>query len=305
MSQVVTIPLEKVQPYYGQPREDFAQDRIEELGESLREHGQQTPVVVRKLLDSSDAYELIDGERRWRALQLISASHVLALVSEVGGDDDQFVKAVVANCAREDLSPAEAARAVNRIALMPEYKELALPERNRRLATVFGRSTVWISNMLAIAGLAPAVQTLIEEKKLGVEVAVELAPVPSPERQVEIAERVTRHGFRNAAAKNIVRDSVRVERIRQGMPEAKQPTTTGRSQSTDVRVVNELVSRIHEAAESVLDMPAKRLADAYRAKPAECDRAIARVDAAVLALEQLRGALNKLASADAGTKDRP
>ena len=299
MKQVVAIPLDKVQPYYGQPREDFAQDRLEELGESLREHGQQTPVVVRRLLELGDTYELIDGERRWRALKLISASHVQALVSDVGGDDDQFVKAVVSNCAREDLSPAEAARAVNRIALMPAFKELSNAERNRKLAAVFGHSTAWISNMLSIAGLAPAVQTLLEEKKLGVEVALELAPVPSQERQVELAERVSRHGFRSGTAKNIVRESVRVERLREGMLEAKHPTTTGRAQSTDVRVVNELVSRIHEAAESVLDMPAKRLAEAYRAKPAECDRAIARVDAAVLALEQLRGALNKLASADA------
>lgn len=293
VDQVVAIDIDRVRPFYGQPREDFAQDRLQELADSLFVHGQQTPCLVRPV-DGGELFELIDGERRWRAMKLLEWKTVKCIVRQTGSSDEQFVQAVVANSAREDLSPAEAARAVARIAAMPAYQGLTQTDRDKKLAAVFGRSTTWISMMLKVDSLAPEAKTLLEAGKVTTGTAVELSALPV-ERQAVIGERIARHGMTGRNADAIVRDAKRVEHARSGNALKLVERKAGRTASAEVRLVTELISRIHETAELLLDMPAKELTAAYRSRPADRDLAIGRITAAIETLEQLQGSLDKLA----------
>jgi ParB family transcriptional regulator, chromosome partitioning protein len=293
--KVLSVPVGMVRPCYGQPREDFAQDRLVELADSLRTHGQIQPATVRRLNgDDGKLYELVDGERRWRALQLIDEPYIRVLVVHVDDSDSQYVAAVVANSAREELSPVEKSRAVARIAAMPEFANLPTKEALwRKLGSVFGHSHVWVRDMLKLDQVAPEVKTLVENEQLTVATARHLADVQSPERQAEIGQRVAKQKLRGPAAENAVKEALKVEQLREGRRE--QPRKPGapprNSASNDARVVAELVGRIHQSGESLLDMPSSRLREAYTVRPADLDKTLKAVREAITALEQLRDAL--------------
>lgn len=294
VSKVVRVPMSCVVPYYEQPRQDFDQEKLEELAESLRQNGQRSPVSVRPMPGVEYKFQLIGGERRWRALQLIGATEINVIVEEVGDDDDQFIQAVVDNSAREDLSPADAARAVARVAGMPRFKDLLPTELHKRVGTIFGRSSTWAAQMLQVAGLAPEVQQLLREEKITTGLAIELASIPTAERQAELGQRIVDANMRTSEAVNTVRNAGAVERARSsGQPE---PRRFGQARPTnDAKVVSNMVDRIHQAAELALDMPVAKLSAAYQSKPAERDLVIKKIDLTMATLEQLREALLKVA----------
>lgn len=290
---VVRLRRTDIRPLYRQPRESFDYDRLTELAASLRERGQLQPVIVRRSDDPLAPYSLVDGERRWRAAELAKMDTLLATVSDVGPGDEEFVHSVVANSAREDLSPIEQSRAVARIAAMPDYS-LSQRDGLQKLAAVFGRSTTWITTMLKLDGAAPEVKTLVEDGKLSTGAAAQLAGVKSAARQAEIGKRIASQPMRQSAADNAVRNAVRVEQVREGKPLKALPGTGRSAGSADRQLVAELVGRAAEATESVLDLPVARLRAAYAGHPKELASAVKRVSAASAALEQLRGALATL-----------
>lgn len=289
---VISIPRAKIRPLYKQPRESFDYDRITELAASMRERGQLQPIIVRATGDATVPYELVDGERRWRAAEVAEVSHLLALVSQVGKGDEHYVQSVVANSAREDLTPMEQSRAVARIAMMPGYDPRSR-EGVAKLAAVFGRSPGWVAHMLKLDQLAPEVKTLVEERKLPAMAAAQLASVKSPFRQAEIGKRIASHPMRSSAVDNATRNAVRVEHVREGR-EVKVPGTNRGSAVSDLRLVAELVGRVAESAESLLDLPVARLRDAYAGKTRDLSAVIDRTQSAIAALQQLQQALVKL-----------
>jgi ParB family transcriptional regulator, chromosome partitioning protein len=295
--KVISVPVTSVRPCYGQPREDFSQDRLMELAESLREHGQTQPATVRRLNgDDGKLYELIDGERRWRALQLIDESMIRVIVTRVDSSDAQYVAAVVANSAREELSPIEKSRAVARIAAMPKYANLSKEALWHALGRVFGHSHIWVRDMLQLDQVAPEVKTLVEERRLPAGAAKHLAEVKSPARQAAIGKRVARQDLRGPAAANAVKMALKVEELREGRRE--KPRAAGapprNSHSNDARFVAELVGRINQSGEALLDMPIARLREAYTARPQDCRKALKEIAEAMSALQQLRDALATL-----------
>lgn len=152
-SELQTLPINKLQPGQYQPRSIMDQSKLQELADSIAAQGIVQPIVVRKI--TSNQYEIIAGERRWRAAQLAHLTEVPALVKDV--DDQQTIAmALIENIQREDLNPLEEALALAR--LIEEF-ELTHAEA----AEAVGRSRVAVSNLLRLLELSSQVKELLHE----------------------------------------------------------------------------------------------------------------------------------------------
>ena len=151
-----TLPVELISPNPRQPRQSFDEESLLSLADSLRERGLLQPVLVRPR--PGGTYELIAGERRWRAAQLAGLDTVPAVVRE-HADRDSLELALIENMAREDLNPVEAARAC---ALLVEELGLTREEVGRRV----GRSRVAVTNLLRLLDLPDEVLELLVEGRL-------------------------------------------------------------------------------------------------------------------------------------------
>jgi ParB family chromosome partitioning protein len=149
------LEVAEIDPNPGQPRKNFDSDALQALADSISESGVLQPVLVRP---AGTRYELVAGERRWRAAQLAGMKTVPAVVTE-RGDSESLEAAVVENMAREDLNPVEEARA---IAALVEDAGLSREQVGRRV----GRSRSAISNLLRILDLPPEAIELIESGQL-------------------------------------------------------------------------------------------------------------------------------------------
>jgi ParB family transcriptional regulator, chromosome partitioning protein len=150
------IDIDRIVPNTQQPRKHFNEEALNELADSIRAHGLIQPVVVRSLPEN--LYELIAGERRWRAAQRAGLMRLPALVREPG-EDSSLELALIENLQREDLNPIEEAQAYEK--LIVEYG-LTQEEVARRV----GKSRVTITNMLRLLRLPPEVQQWIGEDRL-------------------------------------------------------------------------------------------------------------------------------------------
>jgi ParB family chromosome partitioning protein len=146
------LPVELIQRGKYQPRRDMDPDALEELAESIRQQGVMQPIVVRPI--SEGRYEIIAGERRWRACQLAGLDTVPALIREVP-DESAAAMALIENLQREDLNPMEEALAMVRL-----QKEFELT--HAEIAQLVGKSRTTITNLLRLTGLREEVQTLLE-----------------------------------------------------------------------------------------------------------------------------------------------
>ena len=151
-----TLPVELIAPNPRQPRQSFDEEALLGLADSLRERGLLQPVLVRPR--PGGTYELIAGERRWRAAQLAGLDTVPAVVRE-HADRDSLELALIENMAREDLNPVEEARAC---ALLVEELGLSREEIGRRV----GRSRVAVSNLMRLLDLPDEVLELVAEGRL-------------------------------------------------------------------------------------------------------------------------------------------
>ena len=150
-----TLPVELIVPNPQQPRRTFDEEPLVALAESLRDRGVLQPVLVRPV--PGGTYELIAGERRWRAAQLAGLDSVPAMVRP-HDDAESLELALIENMAREDLNPLEAARAV---AALVEDLGLTREEVGRRV----GRSRVAVSNLLRLLELPDEALELIERRR--------------------------------------------------------------------------------------------------------------------------------------------
>jgi ParB family chromosome partitioning protein len=146
------IPLEQIAPNPDQPRKSFDEQALRALADSLREHGVIQPVIVRAL--PGGRYELLAGERRWRAAQLAELDRIPAVV-RTAADGERLELAMIENMARQDLNPVEAARAC--AALVDEFG-LTKEEVGRRV----GKSRVAISNLVRLLELPDEVLAMLE-----------------------------------------------------------------------------------------------------------------------------------------------
>ena len=167
------VPIEFVQPNPNQPRRRFAEEAAASLVESVREHGILQPILVRRLPDQDNRYEIVAGERRWRAAQEAKLHQVPVMIREV--KDAALVEvALVENIQREDLTPIEEAEAYRR--LVDEFEHT-----QERLAQVVGKSRSHVANSIRLLALPDAVKALVEDGALTAGHARALLAAPEPE----------------------------------------------------------------------------------------------------------------------------
>lgn len=155
---VHTIPIERIQPWKGQPRQSFDEAKLDELAASMREHGLIEPLVVRRLEGQDDRYEIIAGERRWRAAQRAGLLEVMCIVREAT-PRERGELALVENLQREDLNPIEVCAMLREMIKEYGYTQTQLAQK-------IGLSNVRVSQILALGDLPEDVTDAIRRGKI-------------------------------------------------------------------------------------------------------------------------------------------
>ena len=176
------VPVERITANPDQPRLSFDEATLAELSASVREHGVLQPILVRPL--PAGLYQLIAGERRWRAAKLAGLASIPAMIEEI--DDDTALEiAIIENLQREDLSPLDEALMYERMTSEHGYSV-------RKLAQKLGKDKGYIENRLRLADAPPEVRQLVSLRKDTVSHAYELLKVEDPRKRRRLAEQVAR-----------------------------------------------------------------------------------------------------------------
>lgn len=189
------LPVELLERGRYQPRRDMSPEALQELSESIKAQGVMQPIVVRPL--GGERYEIIAGERRWRAAQMAGLETIPAVVREVP-DEAAIAMALIENIQREDLNPMEEALALAR--LKDEF-ELT----HQQVADAVGKSRVMVTNLLRLISLEPDVKKLLEHGDLEMGHARALLAL-SGNDQIEAARTVVARGLSVRQTEALVRD---------------------------------------------------------------------------------------------------
>ena len=224
-----TLPVELLQRGQYQPRSDIRKDTLDELADSIKAQGVVQPIVVRPLAGNEGGnarYEIIAGERRWRAAQLAGLTEVPAVVRDLE-DDAAIAMALIENIQREDLNPLEEATALDRLVFEFELT-------HQQAAEAVGRSRAAVSNLLRLLELSDKVKPMLAARELEMGHARALLGIDDPGKQYAAAKQVVRQGLS-------VRDTERlVSRQRAGKtPAGKAPQLAA---NADVRRLETEVS---------------------------------------------------------------
>ncbi|MCI7486364.1 MAG: ParB/RepB/Spo0J family partition protein [Alphaproteobacteria bacterium] len=175
------IKISDIVPCSFQPRTEFDRDALESLAQSIKEKGVLQPLLVRK---KNDKYEIIAGERRWRAAQLAGLEKVPAIVKDLS-DSETLEIALIENLQRENLSAIEEAEGLNR--LMSEYEYT-----QEVIGKVIGKSRSYIANTLRLLGLPEEIKQLVKENKLS---AGHARALIGCENAIELANKIVKEGL--------------------------------------------------------------------------------------------------------------
>ena len=182
--EIREIQIDLIQPGRQQPRTTFDQAKLEELAQSIRNTGIIQPLLVRP---AGGLFELVAGERRWRAAQLAGLARIPAIVRDIP-DDNLLELALIENIQREELNPVEEANAYKRLI---ETLGLTQDEVGRRV----GRDRTFITNYLRVLKLPTDIQTLLEQDKLTFGHARALLSVQDPVTQRRLAQKIVKHNW--------------------------------------------------------------------------------------------------------------
>ena len=172
-NQLHNIPLEQIIPGSFQPRKNFSPDGLNELAESIRAHGILQPIILRQI--KPDQYEIIAGERRWRAAQIATLNTIPALIQEITNEAALAI-GLIENIQRRDLNVLEQAEALAR--LLEEFKLT-----HAEIAQSLGKSRTMITNLLRLLQLENSVKNLLIENKIEMGHARALLSLPHTEQR--------------------------------------------------------------------------------------------------------------------------
>ncbi|SFH57876.1 ParB/RepB/Spo0J family partition protein [Modicisalibacter xianhensis] len=202
--RLVRLPLGQLSRGKYQPRREIQPEALEELTDSIRAQGVMQPIVVRPI--GEDRYEIIAGERRWRAAQLAELDDIPAVVRDVS-DQTALALALIENIQRENLNPVEEALALKR--LLDEF-ELT----QQQVADAVGKSRAQVANLLRLLALDPEVQTLLERGDLDMGHARALLVLPAAKQRKAAHEVV-------AKDLTVRQTEALVKQLQQGKPDEK------------------------------------------------------------------------------------
>src|SRR6516225_4898634 len=195
------LPLDLLQRGRYQPRLDMRPETLTELADSIKAQGVVQPIVVRPLeapqAGASQRYEIIAGERRWRAAQMAGLAEIPAVIRSIP-DEAAIAVALIENIQRENLNPLEEARALSRL-----VSEFGLT--HQEVADAVGRSRAGVSNLLRLLELAPEVCELLEKRTLEMGHARALLALTQRRQQTEVAALVAKKGLSVRETEALVR----------------------------------------------------------------------------------------------------
>lgn len=186
------VPIEQIRPSPRNPRRTFADEDLSELSQSIKERGIIQPIVVRALKGQRDSYEIIAGERRWRAAQKAGLHDVPIVLLDVG-DAEALELAIIENVQRTDLNPLEEAAGYQ--ALATDYKH-----SQDDIATIVGKSRSHVTNTLRLLNLPDSVKAYIADGRLSAGHARTLVGQPNPE---ELARAIVEKGLNVRQAESL------------------------------------------------------------------------------------------------------
>ena len=218
-----SIPVDLLQRGQYQPRLDMRQDTLENLASSIKAQGVVQPIVVRPL-NAADGqvrrYEIVAGERRWRAAQMAGVQEIPAVVRDVP-DEAAIAMALIENIQRENLNPLEEAKALDRL-----IREFELT--HQEAADAVGRGRASVSNLLRLLDLSDQVKPMLESRQLEMGHARALLSISDRAKQYDAARQVVRRGMS-------VRDTERLVRRMLGEQPGKKKKKAEPAANADVR----------------------------------------------------------------------
>ena len=212
---VRVVQVDHIEPNPEQPRMVFEPQALDELAASIREHGVLQPILVRPL--GPNTYQIVAGERRWRASRLAGLETIPALIEEI--DDDTALEiAIIENLQREDLTPLDEAAMYDRMVHEHGYSI-------RKLADKLGKDKGYLENRLRLADAPPEIRELVSLRKDSLSHAYELMKVEDPKKRRKLAEQVARGELTLIK----LRDKIEGRRPREARPEVEAVVTVDTS----------------------------------------------------------------------------
>jgi ParB family chromosome partitioning protein len=190
-----TLPIEYLQRGKYQPRKDMNPEKLQELADSIKAQGIIQPIIVRQV--ATDKYEIIAGERRWRAAQLAGLQDVPVVIKDID-DRATMAQTLIENIQREDLNPLEEAEALRR--LLDEFGMT-----HEQIAEAIGKSRTTVTNLLRLINLQPEVKTLLLNKELEMGHARALLSLDSA-AQVTAAQKIVKGTLTVRATERLVKE---------------------------------------------------------------------------------------------------
>jgi len=216
------LPVELLQRGQYQPRVDIRQDTLEDLAKSIKAQGVVQPIVARPIgeVRGTQRYEIVAGERRWRAAQMAGLQEIPAVVKEIP-DEAAIAMALIENIQRENLNPLEEARALDRL-----IREFDLT--HAEAAEAVGRSRAAVSNLLRLQDLSDKVKPMLEARQLEMGHARALLAISNVVQQLDAARQVVKKGLSVRETERLVRSML----DKSGINKATKPSDSG---NADIR----------------------------------------------------------------------
>ena len=192
-SSLTMLSIDLIERGSFQPRRDFDQDALQSLADSIKSQGLVQPILVRSVANKN-SYEIVAGERRWRAAQIAGLHDIPVIIKDVS-DNEAMCLALIENIQREDLNPLEEAGALER--LINEFEMT-----HDAVADAVGRSRPAVSNLLRLLELDDSVKKMLETGKLDMGHARALLSL-SPDKQLESATKIVKQGLSVRATENL------------------------------------------------------------------------------------------------------
>ncbi len=231
------LPLDLLQRGRYQPRVDMRPESLQELADSIKSQGVVQPIVVRPVgapgAGESQRYEIIAGERRWRAAQIAGLAQIPAVIRDIP-DDAAIAVALIENIQRENLNPLEEARALER--LISEFQLT-----HEQAAKAVGRGRVSVSNLLRLLDLAPEVSEMLERRELEMGHARALLGLTNRRQQVEVAAMIVKKSLSVRDTEALVR---RLQERASGAAEATAEAGAGHRDPNVQRLEQELADKL-------------------------------------------------------------
>ena len=202
--RVLYIDINDIKPNKDQPRKTFNEEKLKDLANSIKENGVIQPLIIRK---AQNGYELVAGERRWRAARLAEIKKVPCIIRNFDEKQNMIV-AIIENMQRENLDPIEEALGLNEMIKRFEFTQ-------EQVSNALGKSRAYIANSLRLLKLPEKIQNMIIEGRISAAHGRTIITIKDEKKQIEVCDKIIRNGLSVRAAERLtekIKDDARPER---------------------------------------------------------------------------------------------